>query len=166
MNDRDLLQAGFRYALSLRAGYQDAEDLVQEAWYRLHRHDGRVGSKSLLFTTIRNIHIDRYRRGRLVVFEPIDETGEVVDDGPNVLDARLAARDLEAPLAALRPEEREALFLMVVEGHTAQQVADFCGRSRGTVLSLIHRAKRKLRRALTADQGEDAAAAGSGGSKR
>ncbi len=165
MDERDLLQAGFRYALSLRAGYQDAEDLVQEAWYRLHRHDGKVASKSLLFTAVRNIHIDRYRRDRLVVFESLDEIGEVVDEGVDILEARLAARDLVAPLAMLRPEEREALFLMVVEGHTAQQVADFTGRSRGTVLSLIHRAKQKLRGALTADQSGEAAA-GSGGSKR
>jgi len=166
MDERDLLRAGFRFALSLRAGHEDAEDLVQEAWYRLHRHDGRVGSKSLLFTTIRNIHIDRYRRGRLVVFEPLDEADEAADDGADVLDARLAARDLEAPLGALRPEEREALFLMVVEGHTAQQVADFTGRSRGTVLSLIHRAKQKVRRALAANPGSDTAATGSGGSQR
>jgi RNA polymerase sigma-70 factor (ECF subfamily) len=165
MDERDLLQAGFRYALSLRAGYQDAEDLVQEAWYRLYRHDGRVGSKSLLFTAIRNIHIDRYRRDRLVVFEPLDEADEPADDGAQVLDSRLAARDLEAPLAMLRPEEREALFLMVVEGYTAQQVADFTGRSRGTVLTLTHRAKQKLRGALTANQSGDIAA-GSGGSKR
>ena len=165
MDERDLLQAGFRYALSLRAGYQDAEDLVQEAWYRLHRHDGRVGSKSLLFTTIRNIHIDRYRRGRLVVFESLDEAGDTVDESASELDARLTARDLEAPLGSLRSEEREALFLMLVEGHTAQQVADFTGRSRGTVLSLVHRAKQKLRRALAGDHDGEATATGSGGSQ-
>ncbi len=31
MNDKDLLQAGYRYALSLRASTSDAEDVVQEA---------------------------------------------------------------------------------------------------------------------------------------
>ena len=165
MDERDLLRAGFRYALSLRAGYQDAEDLVQEAWFRLHRHDGRVGSKSLLFTTIRNIHIDRFRRGRLVVFEPLEDADEAADDAGTVLDARLTARDLEAPLGTLRPEEREALFLMVVEGYTAQQVAEFTERSRGTVLSLVHRAKQKLRRALTVPNSETTAA-GLGGSQQ
>ncbi len=162
MNDRDLLQAGFRYALSLRATHQDAEDLVQEAWFRLHRHGGSVGGKSLLFTTIRNIHIDRFRRDRLVVFEPLDETVDTVEEADGALNARLVARDLEAPLRALRPEEREALFLMVIEGYTAQQVAEFTERSRGTVLSLVHRAKQKLRHALTDLEG-DVAAAGSGG---
>lgn len=163
MDERDLLQAGFRYALSLRAGRQDAEDLVQEAWFRLHRHGGRVGSKSLLFTAIRNLHIDRHRRDRLVVFEPLDDADDAVDDGAEAIDARLVARDLEAPLASLRPEEREALFLMVVEGYSAQEVADFTGRARGTVLSLIYRAKQKLRRALTVEP-DSAVATGSGGS--
>lgn len=151
MNDRDLLQAGYRYALSLRARKDDAEDLVQEAWYRLHRHAGRVGGKALLFTAIRNVYVDRWRRERLVVFEPLDDRDEPVDETAKPDEARFAVRDLAAPLAALRSEEREALFLSVVEGYTAQEVADFTGRPRGTVLSLIHRAKRKLRQALQDD---------------
>lgn len=148
MEDRDLLQAGFRYALSLKPHRQDAEDLVQEAWLRLHRHAGRVDGKSLLFTTIRNLFIDRHRRDRLVVFEALDESLCAPAETGDPVAAAIAARDLEAPLAALRPEEREALFLTVVEGYTAAEAAAFTGRARGTVLSLVHRARLKLRRAL------------------
>lgn len=166
MNERDLLQAGFRYALSLRASHQDAEDLVQEAWFRLHRHQGRVSGKSQLFTTIRNLFIDRYRRSRLAVFEPMDEIDEPIDEEAAKLEAHIVARDLEAPLESLRPEEREALFLMVVEGYTADEVAGLTGRARGTVLSMVYRAKRKLRKALDDPQFRDAVATGSGGAQR
>ena len=34
----ELLQSGFRYALSLAHHHQDAEDLVQQAWLRLQRN--------------------------------------------------------------------------------------------------------------------------------
>ena len=151
MNERDLLQAGFRYALSLRPARHDAENLVQEAWYRLHRRFGRVAGKSLLFTAIRNIHLDRTRRDRLVLFEPLDDLRSAPGENPDIAERVLAARDLEAPPAALRTEEREALFLDIVEGYTAAEVAGLTGRSRGTVLSLVHRAREKLRRALSAD---------------
>ncbi len=150
MNERDLLQAGFRYALSLRPAPGEADDLVQEAWLRLHRARGRVRDQALLFRAIRNLFIDHYRRERLVVFEPLDSVAETADGAP-LLDDRVTLDDLKAPLESLRSEEREALFLNVVEGYTAQEIADLTERPRGTVLSLIHRAKRKLREALTSE---------------
>lgn len=151
MNDKDLLQAGYRYALSLRTGADDADDLVQEAWYRLHRHGGRAGSKAHLFTVIRHIYVDRWHRDQLIAFEPLDDVDEVVDSRTSIDDGRYDALRLARLLDSLRAAEREALFLNVVEGYTAQEISDFTGRPRGTVLSLIHRAKRKLRQGLVAD---------------
>ncbi len=145
MNERDLLQAGFRYALSLVHNETDAEDLVQEGWLRLYEKRGRKMSKSLLFTTIRNLVIDRYRRAKLVVFDQIEE-----DDfpDPNSLRRDVALQDLEQALAVLRPEEREAIFLNSVEGYSVREIAAFTRCSRGTVLSLIHRGKRKMAKVL------------------
>jgi len=151
MDEKHLLQAGFCYGLALTASRPDAEDLVQEAWYRLCRRHGRVKNRSLLFVAIRNLYIDRMRRHALVVFESLDVANEAADDRLDVFAGVIAARDLEVPLAALRSEEREALFLAVVEGHTAAEIAALTGRSRGTVLSLIYRARAKLRRALAGD---------------
>jgi RNA polymerase sigma-70 factor (ECF subfamily) len=102
-----------------------------------------------LFTTIRNLYLDQYRRERLIAFAPLDEVAEPANVEP-LLDDRVSARDLEAPLAALRPEEREALYLHAVEGYTAQEIAGLTMRARGTVLSLLHRAKRKLAKAIAA----------------
>jgi len=49
-----------------------------------------------------------------------------------------------AALETLRPVERESLFLSAVEGYTAQKIADFTQQPRGTILSLIHRARKKV----------------------
>lgn len=62
----DLLQAGFRFALSLTHHTHDAEDLAQQAWLNLARRHGRVRGKGLLFQTIRNLFYDQYRRGKIV----------------------------------------------------------------------------------------------------
>ena len=145
MDPRALLQAGFRYALSLSNDQAQAEDLVQEAWMRLWQKERSEPGRAQLFTTIRRLFIDQYRRGQLVVFEAYDENIGAVDD--NWAEG-LSMEDLEPALAALRPEEREALFLHSVEGYTAREIALFTGRPRGTVLSLIHRSKGKMARLL------------------
>jgi RNA polymerase sigma-70 factor (ECF subfamily) len=143
----ELLQGGFRYALALTHHRQDAEDLTQEAWVKLCRRYGSVGSRAALFTAIRHLFIDRLRRNRVVAFHSLEEQqSEMAGDEP-LLPGTLA--DLEQLLARLRPGEREAIYLHYVQGHTAAEISIVTHQSRGTVLSLLHRALEKLRRATT-----------------
>ena len=141
------LQRGYRYALSLTHDPSSAEDLVQDAMVALLRR-GAERKVGYLIATIRNRFIDLYRRERLVVMGPLDEVG---DEAVFALDARESDVDperLEQALSILRPAEREALYLAAVEDYTAQEIADLTRRPRGTVLSLIHRARGKLRKHL------------------
>ena len=55
---------------------------------------------------------------------------------------------LEKALGTLRPEDRETMFLFAVEGFTAQEISDMTGRPRGTILSVLHRVRHKLRAEL------------------
>src|SRR5271156_4822901 len=71
--DAELLQAGYRYALALTHHPEDAEDLAQEAWLNLSRRYGRVESRAILFTTVRNLFIDQCRRRKVVQFESMDQ---------------------------------------------------------------------------------------------
>jgi RNA polymerase sigma factor (sigma-70 family) len=105
LDERELLQAAYRYALSLTHREADAEDLVQEAWLRLYQQYGGQMERARLFAAVRNLFVDQYRRHQLVVFEPYEEGQVGVDDVGDVV----TAEDLEPALAALRPEEREAL---------------------------------------------------------
>jgi RNA polymerase sigma-70 factor (ECF subfamily) len=153
--DEELLQAGYRYAVSMTHHPEDAEDLVQEGWLNLCRRYGRVESRAVLFTTVRNLFIDQCRRRKIVAFESLDQ------EQPPALPPAPAEEpgvkgDLEKLLAILRPNEREMLFLHYHQGHTAEEIGQMTGQPRGTVLSLLHRAIGKLR----------AAAAGEGGSSR
>jgi RNA polymerase sigma-70 factor (ECF subfamily) len=139
MDDQDLLQSGFRYAYSLCNDYHDAEDYVQQAWFKLHRKYGKVETKALLFKTIRNLRMDRLRRDKIVSFEPMEER-----EFDSHAEVRASKEDVKAILGQLRKAEREALYLNVVEGYTAQEISEMTGSPRGSVLSLIHRAKKKL----------------------
>ncbi|MBE0486179.1 RNA polymerase sigma factor [Marinobacter sp.] len=141
----ELLQAGYRYALALRCKEQDAQDLVHEAWIRLNSQLIPLVNRPRLVRTIRNLYIDRYRREQILVVESLDEAQIPVIEDTAVFDHSFAADDLDACLAKLRPPEREALFLNSVEGYTAAEIARITGRPRGTVLSLVHRARLKMK---------------------
>jgi len=146
-----LLQRGYRYALSLTHDASRAEDLLHDAVVSVLKKK-KLRELPYLITTIRNRFVDLYRRDRLVVMHPLD------DVAPEVLDVEEAPLDevlLEEALGTLRPPEREALYLAGVEDYTAQEIADLTGRPRGTVLSLIHRARQKLRRFMSDEEAQE-----------
>lgn len=142
-----LLDGGYRYAFALTHDSAEAEDLVQDACLSMVS-SGAVWERAYFFAAIRNRFIDRYRRNRKVLFVALDQDddpGEAMSDmsweAPDVLrDGRL-----QKALGILKAEEREMLFLAVVEGYTAEEIARLTARPRGTILSLLFRAKRKLR---------------------
>lgn len=139
MSDTELLQAGYRYALSMVRHHEDAEDLVQQAWIKIKRAYGQVNALPVLFRAIRNLFYDMKRRGKIVQFEPLDATPE-----PGHREASGVSLDMEEVLSRLRAEERHALYLNVVEGFTMTEIAEQTGSPRGTIQSLIHRARQKL----------------------
>jgi len=143
MSDTELVQAGYRYALSIARHHEDAEDLVQQAWMKLQRAYGRVEGLPVLFRAIRNLFYDMKRRSKIVQFEPLDSTPE-----PGRRESAGVSLDMDEVLGRLRSEEREALYLNVVEGFTASEIAEQTGSPRGTILSHIHRARQKLSKAL------------------
>ena len=52
-------------------------------------------------------------------------------------------------LGLLRPVERAVMLLSAVEGYTAREIGELLDAPRGTVLSLMHRTRAKIRRWLT-----------------
>ena len=55
---------------------------------------------------------------------------------------------IEAALQALRPEERAVLYLAAVEEYSARKIGELLEWPRGTVLSILWRAREKMRRAI------------------
>ena len=157
-----LLQAGYRYGASLAPREADAADLVHDAWLKLEPRHGRLPDKALLFRTIRHLYIDRLRHLQRFTLVSLDhhEASEQRQALPTHRVEEPPDQHLSRALDALRDVEREVLFLTVVEGYTTDEAAALTGHPRGTVLSLIHRARTKLRTALggpAADAGAEVA---------
>lgn len=141
----ELLQRGYRYALSLTHDSELAQDILQDACLKLSRRNG-PWTIPYLITTIRTSYIDVLRGKRLPTTVALNE-----NDHPAMLEAFVLPTfdvALEDALAQLSDETRELLYLSVVEEYTAQELAILTKRPRGTILSLLYRTKRQLRRLL------------------
>jgi len=153
---QDLLQRGYRFALSLTHSAQRAEELVQEAWFSVLKARG-PWNRYYLFSAIRSRFVDECRRRNTVIFETLveDIQGEADPADDPRLDDGFAVGNgaLDAALERLRAEERTVLFLAAVEGCTAQEIADMLEWPRGTVLSMLHRTRKKLREQLQTENG-------------
>jgi RNA polymerase sigma-70 factor (ECF subfamily) len=142
-DQRELLQAAFRYAFSLTHHQYDAEDLVQSAWLKLLSMKPKIPAKSLLFVTIRHLFFDDLRRRKIVSFCALDE-----EETSACQTAELTCSDdVHALLSELRPEEREALFLQEVEGYTASEISRLTGQPRGHSLESDARRPRAIAKA-------------------
>ena len=143
-----------RVARTLTRETGEAEDLVQDALLRAYRgiagFDGRY-PRAWLLTIVRNAHLNRLRRRR----------PELLDDPEVDLD-RLAGRSAESTVEAsvvdeviddvvqqcLRELPRDQLRiveLVDVAGLTYREAAETVDVPVGTVMSRLHRARKRMR---------------------
>ena len=141
----------FRFAWRLTGSTATAEDVVQECWMAILRHDRyRENCGSVrgyyLFGIVRNLAFARLRIGDRESDEPAD--GES-DSG--AFEDVLAAERSEAlarAVATLAPIQREALILFEYEELSLEEIAQATGVDIGAVKARLHRARETLRRRL------------------
>lgn len=144
-HERDL----YRLALALCGGNaQDAMDLTQDTFVKalrkLNRFSPGTNLRAWLGQIMRNTFIDERRKRRRdpIPVELIDVTPRVAPAGPG--------DDLPGPLLAtleeLEPETRSLLILSDVLGYRYREIAEILDIPMGTVMSRLHRARKKLRK--------------------
>lgn len=154
-----------RVARRLTRRQADAEDLVQDtvlrAYRALHRFDGRY-PRAWLLTIMRNTNINRIRKRQPVLLDDQDETfrqlsGDGADGRGGAQDLAVEAipdRRLLEALADLSDAHRQVVALVDIEGLSYRETAETLGIPIGTVMSRLHRARKRVRTALE-DQGYD-----------
>jgi len=143
----------WRVALSLTRNRADAEDLVQESLLRAYRaidgFDGRY-PRAWLLTILRNTERNRHRRRRPELLkepEIAEERGPATE--ADAVERRAEDREFDAAVTAaleqLPDNFRRVVELVDVDGLTYQEAADVLDVPLGTIMSRLHRARRRIR---------------------
>ncbi|MFB7878370.1 RNA polymerase sigma factor [Nocardia sp. NPDC056064] len=138
-----------RFALSLCATPEDAEDAAQEALIILYRKIGMLRASgalaSWMFRIVRNECLRRARLpgGRL----PLPDR-DVADSAEDEMLRRAEASRVAAAVAALPAEQRHVLVMRDIQGYSGRMVADTLGLSTAAMKSRLHRARATVRETL------------------
>lgn len=140
----------YRYSLSLIKNADEAWDLLQNSLEKfLKKNEGSQQYPiAYLYRIIKNNFIDEMRRQsrwRCEEFEEKPSHNAALLD-PEMLSRELVSKEeTQIILQHLNPEERELLYLWAVDGYTVQEIAEQTNTPKGTLLSKLHRIKKKLR---------------------
>lgn len=147
----------YRYLLRHCREPAAAEDVFQEVWGKIIRARDRYRPTArfttYLYHVARNCFIDYTRRnGRHARTTDIDpeqqpDGGELPDQ---LADRRLARERLDAALANLPAEQRDAFLLREEAGLSLEEIAAVTGVKTETAKSRLRYASRKLRMAIDA----------------
>jgi RNA polymerase sigma-70 factor (ECF subfamily) len=144
------------------ASREQADDLLQETWLRIHRvrHTYRPGEPVLpwIYAIARRVRIDGYRRTRRV---NMHETAmEVLPERPVQAESRNPVPTFETLVASLPETQREVVTMLKVGGLSLEEVARATSSTVGAVKQKAHRAYERLRKLLQIQAGEEAKGAG------
>ncbi len=144
--DRNQLDQLYRYALLLTGQRAEAEDLLHACLSECleRRRDSIAAPVAYLRQMLRSRFYDGLRRSRLVQFEPIDEALALPDPQPALESTLIDAQTLAQVWEQLTSAEREVMYLWAVEGLSAAEIALQLGQARGSILSRMHRVRKRL----------------------
>jgi RNA polymerase sigma-70 factor (ECF subfamily) len=139
----------FKIAFKFCGNRQNAEDITQESCIRLarglhtYRHDATF--TTWLYRLVLNTGKDYFRKNRRYKSADDEELiMEITKSEEPAADEQLFAKQVIAAVEKLPETEREAVFLVMVEGMTHKQAAEVLDCQEGTVSWRIHEARKKL----------------------
>jgi RNA polymerase sigma-70 factor (ECF subfamily) len=153
----------YNYALKMVRNVEDAQDLLQETYYKAykyyHQFENGTNSKAWMFMILRNTFINNYRKS---MREPAKIDYDLIEDfyeniksdkaQSNNLDLEfyqnLFDDELSAALSKLPVKMREVFLLCDLEGYAYEEIAEIVNIPVGTVRSRLHRARRILQEEL------------------
>lgn len=134
----------------------EAEDVVQQAWLRMHRTDAEIESLPAWLTTVTTrLCLDRLRARTPVPVEDLGVADVAPDPADDVALADTVGVALQAVLDRLSPRERVAFVLHDSFAVDFPVVATILGTTPAAARQLASRARAKVSRPAPADRLDD-----------
>ncbi|HQU07562.1 MAG TPA: sigma-70 family RNA polymerase sigma factor [Candidatus Paceibacterota bacterium] len=147
----------WRLGVSVR---EDREDLLQNAFLNAYRNlnsfDSTLSFSSWIYRVVHNEAMSFFRRKKSRPEVKLDAEGESLffaiedeqADASASTELRLSSEELSRALDVLSEKYREILALRFFEERSYAEISDILQMPIGTVSTMIHRAKRALRKQL------------------
>jgi RNA polymerase sigma-70 factor (ECF subfamily) len=140
-------KALWAYLLRVTGSRQQADDLMQETYYRFLRaardYENDTHRRNSLFHIATNLVRDSYRRpSHMQLFESSDSAALQTDG--DLAERTARQTDLGRAMAQLKPRERQMLWLAYAQGESHRDIAEALGLKTGSIKLLLFRARRKL----------------------
>ena len=149
----------YNYALKIARNADDAQDLLQETYYKAyknyHQFENGTNSKAWMFMILKNTFINNYRKAKRepakLDYDEIEDIYENIKSDQardNNLDLdfynNLLDDELSEALSKIPSKMREVFLLCDLEGYTYEEIAEITEIPIGTVRSRLHRARKLL----------------------
>ena len=153
----DLYKPLRNFALKLTRNLEDATDLTQEtmtkAFYNHDKFREGTNMKAWLYTIMKNIFINNYRRQstNLVVTDDTDNQYYINSHSQrtsNLGDSKMILKDIQEAISTLSKNLRIP-FVMAFQGYKYEEIAQYMKVPLGTVKIRIHNARKKLKNSLS-----------------
>jgi RNA polymerase sigma factor (sigma-70 family) len=143
-------RALFRYFVSMNGDREQAEDLVQEVFFRMLRYrtsyDPAQSFTAWMYQIARNAGVDQLRKRRVAEVVDIDSF-TLVSAAPGPEESASRGQDLtllRRAMEQLPEDKREILVLSRFQGMKHEDIAEVLGCEVGTVKVRVYRAIRAL----------------------
>lgn len=155
----------YRVALNMTFNEADAEDLVQETYFKAfkssHQFQENTNLRAWLFRIQTNTFINKYRKEsknpKAVSFDNIESICTSIEDELNSMSIMQDEQgfldtlddDVKRAIYSLPQDFRLAFLLSVVEGFSYKEISEILGCPMGTVMSKLYRSRQMLKEKLT-----------------
>lgn len=161
MIDQEMLNSLYRYGYSLTVNEADAYDLLQSSLAKfLEVAPAKLKSNEYLpyiRRMMKNKFIDQLRREKRFPLEVLDTVDSDIGSEDSVALDRIvfSLQAVEKVWAVLTFNERELLHLWAYDGFNAREIAEQLDSPRGTILSRIHRLRKKIEKLVDIENNQD-----------
>jgi RNA polymerase sigma-70 factor (ECF subfamily) len=148
----------YRVAYSVTRNSAEAEDIVQETFLRVLKHQGKLDeirdARVWLVRIAWNLSLDRKRRSKArPETEDIADLVRTLPSGERRADDEVISSQEHSRVLALIDQlpakERQALLLSALEELSTTEIASICSTTESSIRSRIFRARRELAELLT-----------------
>ena len=144
---RAQLNSLYRYCYALIADESQAYDLLHNSIekFLLANVEHIENHFAYMKRVIRNQYIDESRKRSKYVQEEYDDSVTYLDMDTDALEKMVATQhQVEEVWQQLTVAEREIMYFWAIEGYTTDELARCLDMPRGTLLSKIHRLRKRL----------------------